>query len=397
MVATINADTTNGVVITSDTSGEIELQANGVTKAKVTANGLQDANGASLRGGSFRNLIINGDMRIDQRNAGASVTANDYEYYADRWKFLAQANGKMSIQQVTDAPTGFSNSLLFTTTSAYTPPSSAVFAISQWIEGYNTAHLKFGTANAKTVTLSFWVKSSLTGTFGGALQNSAANRAYPFEYTISSANTWEQKTITVSGDTTGTWVGSTNGTGLKVIFSLGSGATFSDTAGVWSGTSNIYSATGAVQVVATASATWNVTGIQLEVGEGASDFEFLPYDVQLARCQRYYEKSYNDGTALGTATTTGAQGAQGPQGQTTTSAVGSYINFVTQKRTTPTIVSYDSAGASGKIDRVAFGAPASTGNTANIYESGDKGFIGYSASGAAAHSIRMHYTAEAEL
>ncbi len=288
MVATINADTTNGVVITSDTSGEIELQANGVTKAKVTANGLQDANGASLRGGSFRNLIINGDMRIDQRNAGASVTANDYEYYADRWKFLAQANGKMSIQQVTDAPTGFSNSLLFTTTSAYTPPSSAVFAISQWIEGYNTAHLKFGTANAKTVTLSFWVKSSLTGTFGGALQNSAANRAYPFEYTISSANTWEQKTITVSGDTTGTWVGSTNGTGLKVIFSLGSGATFSDTAGVWSGTSNIYSATGAVQVVATASATWNVTGIQLEVGEGASDFEFLPYDVQLARCQRYY-------------------------------------------------------------------------------------------------------------
>ena len=287
MVATINADTTNGVVITSDTSGEIELQANGVTKAKVTANGLQDANGASLRGGSFRNLIINGDMRIDQRNAGASVTANDYEYYADRWKFLAQANGKMSIQQVTDAPTGFSNSLLFTTTSAYTPPSSAVFAISQWIEGYNTAHLKFGTANAKTVTLSFWVKSSLTGTFGGALQNSAANRAYPFEYTISSANTWEQKTITVSGDTTGTWVGSTNGTGLKVIFSLGSGATFSDTAGVWSGTSNIYSATGAVQVVATASATWNVTGIQLEVGEGASDFEFLPYDVQLALCQRY--------------------------------------------------------------------------------------------------------------
>ena len=274
-----------------DTSGSISISAPSVAGSNTLTLPATTQTLATQNALGVRNLIINGDMKVDQRNAGASVTANDYVYYADRWKFLAQLNGKMSIQQVTDAPTGFSNSLLFTTTSAYTPPSSSIFAISQWIEGYNTAHLSWGTANAKTVTLSFWVKSSLTGTFGGALQNSAANRSYPFEYTISSANTWEKKTITVSGDTTGTWIGSTNGTGLKVIFSLGAGATFSDTAGAWSGTSNIYSATGAVQVVATGSATWNVTGVQLEVGDTATPFEHRPYDMELARCQRYYEKS----------------------------------------------------------------------------------------------------------
>ena len=289
MASTINADTSNGVIITPDTSGEIELQANGVTKAKVTANGLQDANGNSLRGGMYRNLIINGDMRIDQRNAGSSVTlpSNTNYYTIDRFAFTINQASKMSAQQVTDAPTGFVNSLKVTTTSAYTVTASDYFSVRQDIEGQNISHLDWGSSNAKTVTLSFYVKSSLTGTFGGSLKNSAGTKAYPYTYTIDSANTWERKTITIEGETTGTWL-TTNGRGIMVYFGLGVGSTFSGTSGSWA-SSNYLSATGATSVVGTAGATWQITGVQLEVGEGASDFEFLPYDVQLARCERYFQ------------------------------------------------------------------------------------------------------------
>lgn len=168
--------------------------------------------------------------------------------------------------------------------SSYSITSGDIFAIAQRIEGYNIAHLDWGTANAKTVTLSFWVKSSLTGTFGGAFRNEVPNRDYPFSYTINTANTWEKKTITIAGDTTGTWL--TNGIGIRLSFGFGVGATYSGTAGVWA-SSNIVSSTGATSVVGTSGATWQITGLQLEVGEGASDFEHLPYDVQLQRCQRY--------------------------------------------------------------------------------------------------------------
>ena len=286
MATTINSSTSNGIVITPDTSGEIELQANGVTKAKVTANGLQDANGNSLSGGSFRNLIINGDMRIDQRNAGASVTPTNAQYHIDRWRaYLTQAS-KYTVQQSTTAPSGFNYSLLATSSSAYTVGASDYFLLAQTIEGLNSAHLAWGTSAAKTVTLSFWVRSSLTGTFGGAVGNAAGNRSYPYSYTISSADTWEKKTITISGDTSGTWV-TTNASSVVIYWSLGSGSSSSGTAGAWSGT-YYDSVTGATSLVGTSGATFYITGVQLEVGEGASDFEFLPYDVQLQRCQRYY-------------------------------------------------------------------------------------------------------------
>ena len=176
MASTINSSTSNGIVITPDTSGEIELQANGVTKAKVTANGLQDANGASLRGGSFRNLVINGDMRIDQRNAGSAITSHA-GFAVDRYKLLTTAGGSVSLQQSTDAPEDASYSLKFTVVTGATP-SSGVTGITQSIEGNNVAHLKLGTANAKTVTLSFWVKASVTGTYSMSLMNGAVNRFY---------------------------------------------------------------------------------------------------------------------------------------------------------------------------------------------------------------------------
>ena len=235
---------------------------------------------------NMKNRIINGAMVIDQRNAGASVTATTaYPYTLDRWQCGGSQNSKFTVQQSSVAPTGFVNSSLITSSSAYTVGAGENFVFFQNIEGFNTADLGWGTADAKTVTLSFWVRSSLTGTFGGSIQNSATNRSYPFTYTINAANTWEYETITIAGDTSGTWL-TTNGTGVIVRFGLGVGSTFSGTAGSWSG-SNFLSATGATSVVGTNGATWYVTGVQLEVGSTATSFDYRPYGTELALCQRY--------------------------------------------------------------------------------------------------------------
>ena len=237
----------------------------------------------SLQG--FRNRIINGDMRIDQRNAGAAVTAND-SYAVDRFLNQNDTDGVFSAQRDSSAPVGFVNSLKFTTTTADASLSATQrCAIQHRIEGTNVSDLAWGTANAKTVTLSFWVRSSLTGTFGGALGNSAANRSYPFTYSISSADTWEYKTVTIAGDTTGTWL-TTTGIGLRVYFALGMGSTYSGTAGAWAA-SDLRSVTGATSVIGTLNATWYVTGVQLEVGSVATPFERKDYGRELALCQRY--------------------------------------------------------------------------------------------------------------
>lgn len=242
----------------------------------------------SLQG--FRNRIINGDMRIDQRNAGASVTPTAGGVYpVDRFIGAEDSDGAMTAQRDSSAPIGFVNSVKFTTTTADASLGATQFAlVVQYIEGTNVADLAWGTANAKTVTLSFWVRSSLTGTFGGSLRNSAANRSYPFTYSISVADTWEQKSVTITGDTTGTWL-TTTGVGIGVIFGLGVGSTYSGTAGAWDA-SNLLSATGATSVIGTLNATWYITGAQLEVGSVATPFERRPYGTELALCQRYYWK-----------------------------------------------------------------------------------------------------------
>jgi hypothetical protein len=236
----------------------------------------------------FVNRIINGDMRIDQRNNGASVNADaaTNPYTCDRWRSLAlTGSGQFSVQQSTTAPTGFTNSLLFTSLAATSVGVSDAFGFRQPIEGLNCSDFGFGTASAQTVTLSFWVRSSLTGTFGGSLANNSANRSYPFSYTISAANTFEYKTITIPGDTTGTWA-TNNAGGINVWFGLGVGATRSGTAGVWAG-SDFRSATGSVNLVSTNGATFYITGVQLEVGSVATPFERRPYGTELALCQRY--------------------------------------------------------------------------------------------------------------
>jgi len=258
-----------------------------------------DSNVQGDLGISFKNRIINSNMVIDQRNAGASVTipATGGQYTLDRWTAGASQASKYSVQQNAGSvtpPAGFTNYLGVTSLSAYSISSTDLFYIIQRIEGFNTADLNFGSASAKTITISFWVRSSLTGTFGGTLRNDTADRFYPFSYTISSANTWEQKSITITGDTTGTWVGATNGIGLAVYFSIGVGSTYSGTAGSW-GSTAYYSATGATSVVGTNGATFYITGVQLEVGTQATTFTTAggSYGAELQLCQRYYWSNPN--------------------------------------------------------------------------------------------------------
>jgi len=238
----------------------------------------------------FKNRIINGAMVIDQRNAGASVTAGTGNpYTVDRWVSISSQNSKYTIQQNAGSvtpPEGFTYYLGITSSSAYTVDSAEQFLVRQQIEGYNIADLNWGSANAKTVTLSFWVRSSLTGTFGGGLYNNDGSRSYPFSYTISTANTWEQKSVTIAGDTSGTWQ-TTTSTGVSVGFGLGVGSTYSGTAGAWAGT-YYGSATGATSVVGTNGATFYITGVQLEKGTQATAFDYRDYGRELVLCQRYF-------------------------------------------------------------------------------------------------------------
>ena len=242
-------------------------------------------------------------MAIDQRNAGAATANTINGYTLDRWVVAQSTTGKLIVQQDAGAvtpPAGFNDYLGVTSQSAYSITSIDTYYIRQAIEGFNFADCNWGTANAKTVTLSFWVRSSLTGTFGGSLNNAAYSRSYPFSYTINTANTWEYKTITIAGDTTGTWIGATNGVGLNVLINLGAGSTFSGPANTWA--SAVYVApTGATSVVGTNGATFYLTGVQLEVGTQATTFTTAggSYGAELALCQRYLPSLANNATGSG--------------------------------------------------------------------------------------------------
>ena len=240
---------------------------------------------------TMRNRIINGNMMIDQRNAGASVTPSSNTYQLDRW--VCNVGGGFTVQQNAGSvtpPAGFSNYYGVTSTGSQ---SASNFSLRQFIEGFNSADFGFGTANAQPVTLSFWVRSSLTGTFGGAIQNSAGNRSYVYSYTINSANTWQQVTVTIPGDTGGTWIGATNGAGIVLYITYSVAAGQAGATGSWTG--NDYRApTGQTNVVGTNGATFYVTGVQLEEGTTATAFEQRLFGTELALCQRYYYKHTND-------------------------------------------------------------------------------------------------------
>jgi hypothetical protein len=237
-----------------------------------------------------RNRIINGDMRISQRGAGpAGVTSETY--VLDRWNSSAANGPTCTVEQSTAAPDGFVNSLKYTVTTGATIDAGDYSDIRQYVEGLNLSDIGWGTANPKTVTLSFWVRSSVTGTFAVSFVNSAYDRCYPATYTINSADTWEYKTVSVTGPTNGTWLTS-NGVGMRVVWDLGIGSSYSRTVNQWDTVYAGFAGTGVTKLAATTGATFYITGVQLEAGSVATPFEHRQYGQELALCQRYYETSH---------------------------------------------------------------------------------------------------------
>ena len=234
-----------------------------------------------------KNLVINGDQRIDQRNSGSAV-ATSSSFPVDRFTISHSSNGSFSAQRSTEAPIGFQYSTKFTTTTADTSLTGSQRCLYfTKIEGQNAQHLEFGTTNAKPVTLSFWVRSSVTGTFSGSLQNGAQNRSYPYNYTINAADTWEYKTITIPGDVTGTWA-TDNTKSHQIFWSLGMSPDYAAPVNAWVAAQRWGSTTGTTGIMGTLNATWYITGVQLEVGRNATEFEHRSIGEELALCQRYY-------------------------------------------------------------------------------------------------------------
>jgi len=307
----------------------------------------------SLQG--FRNRIINGDMRIAQRGTAAvTVNSTTAQFPVDRFFGQGQStDGVFTLQQSSTVPTGFTNSVVATVTTTDTSVGATQFYLfAHNIEGLNVSDLGWGTANAKTITISFWTRSSLTGTFGGVVTNNAFDRSYPFTYTISVANTWEQKTITIAGDTSGTWL-TTNGVGFRVFWGLGVGSTYSGTAGAWAG-ATYFSATGATSVIGTLNATWYITGVQLEVGSVVTPFERRDYGRELAMCQRYYYRITPGAVArvFGTAYSFSTTGAQ------------AFINFPVTMRDRPTAL--EQSGTANQYEVVSGSAVVSCSSVATF-------------------------------
>lgn len=299
---------------------------------------------------TMRNRIINGAMVIDQRNAGASVTVTgDGIYGVDR--FVCSKGGStnnLTMQQSTTAPTGFKNSLLLTAGTGVAVGSTNYAAMGQIIEGLNIADFNLGTSLSVPFTLSFWVRSSLTGTFGVSFRNSAAQATYCATYTISSANTFEYKTVTIPAGAinSGTWL-TTNGAGVGVFWDLGVGSTYSGTANQLNTGANYFGVTGTTKLTETTGATFYLTGVQVEIGTTATPFEQRLYGTELALCQRYYENSYNYGTAVGTNTYVGRSGAAATAYSSTQFDLSSVIPFKVTKRSTPTMTYLAQSGTLG--------------------------------------------------
>jgi hypothetical protein len=365
----------------------------------VNADLMTTSDGVSSAGlYGFKNRIINGAMVIDQRNAGASVTATNGQYTVDRWRIDASQGSKLTVQQNAGSvtpPAGYSSYLGITSSSAYSVLTGDYFALIQNIEGYNINDLAWGTASAATVTLSFWVRSSLTGTFGGTLYG---GQVYPFTYTISAANTWEQKFITITGSTSGTW-NKTNGIGINVNFGLGVGTTYSAAAGSW-GSGFYYSATGATSVVGTSGATFYITGVQLEKGSTATSFDYRPYGTELALCQRYYEKSYPQGTAVPTNLTNGGYAFASTTVAIANTLTYANVKFAVTKRTSATINTYSFTSSTASVASTAAGTDLAA-NSGAVNIPSDSSFTIYNNSGGnitpATGGFVIHWAASAEL
>jgi hypothetical protein len=420
VTSTTIGNTTSGISLTFDSNGVITSAANvvlsvantqltgtitnaqlgtdAVSNTKIAAGAVEQYFADTGFEAQFRNRIINGDMRIDQRNAGAAVTLTNsaLTYPVDRFGGFDSTDATVTAQRDTTAPAGFTNSVKITVTAADASVGATQRAtLQQRIEGFNVADFGWGTANAKPVTISFLVRSSVTGTFGGALQNNASDRSYPFTYSISVADTWETKSITVAGDTSGTWL-TDNGTGLRIYFGFGVGSTYSGTAGAWGG-GDYNSATGATDLVNTLDATWYVTGVQLEVGSVATPFERRPFGAELALCQRYACSSFPLGTAWGqNAGTAGAFSYIVLVGGTS-AGFGISMPFPVTMRANPTLTYYNPSAANDKWRNTIANADSASGAGVNIRAWGTQ-ITNYQVAGdVASQTCQVHWSVTAEL
>ena len=387
----------SSIVIQGDTSGSITVEAPSVagthtlTLPKATGNIATDA----TVGLGMKNRIINGNMVIDQRNGGASVTQSSASnlYTVDRWQVAGTVNAAFTAQQSSTVPDNFVKSLVLTSSASTSPAASDFFGLIHKVEGYNFADLGFGTSAAKTITLSFWVRSSVTGTFTGTLNNSSAGRCFPFSYTISSANTWEQKSITVAGDTTGTWL-TTNGLGVQIFFALGGGSNWKEPAGSWTSTLCLM-ADGQTDWISTSGATFYITGVQLEQSDNATPFENRMYGTELALCQRYFYKSYGQDTGAVPVTSSGWLGSRHAIAYSVAD-LGCDVRYPVPMRTTPTVTIYHQDGTSSAVYEIITGAKKAVGGT--LYGN-DSGFWHLNSS--SLFTTNYHYyfqiTASAEL
>ena len=345
---------------------------------------------ASNQGVNFRNLIINGDMSIAQRGTSSTGITSDGYYTLDRFILINRTFGTWTQSQSTDVPTGqgFSKSLkMDCTTAQASPGADKRFSINIRTEGQNVQHLKYGTSNAESLTLSFWVKSNKTGTYIAELMNNDASYKHINKsYTISSADTWEKKTLTFAGDTASGFDNDTNSS-FVCAFWLGTGTNYSSGTlqTSWGSLNQANRAVGQVNLADSTSNYINITGVQLEVGTSASDFEFLPYDVNLQRCQRYYTQ---------VATLSGLNGHSFFYGYNTNEAPGC-VMFPTTMRTTPTVTTFDNAGNSGAIHK--FGAPDISGVTVSRASTTGYGTINTSGSFVAGGIYIGTWKADAEL
>ena len=352
---------------------------------------------------SNRNLIINGAMQVAQRGTSATHGGSGTEDYlsSDRWAVNADGGGsQISVDVSTDAPDGFSNSLLISPDASVTTLTGGHrIILKHKIEGQNLAQWGYATASAKPLTLSFWVKSNVTGDVSVVLN---ATEICGQTYTINTSGAWEYKSITFPASATGSLITYDNTTGLSVDMWLVAGPAFQGTYagdGVWTTAANTsYTQASNINLYSSASNTFQITGVQLEVGDTATPFEHpRSYGDELARCKRYYEKSYNQGTALATATALGARSSGGNQAANTTGEVGTYLSFAASKRAAPSVTIYDLAGNSGKTTISLYGTGTTANQTGSVSSIGQGSFFVSRPSGSNATELHVHFTADAEL
>ena len=348
---------------------------------------------ADIRGVNFRNILINGDMSIAQRGTSAS-TASGYQT-VDRFQFNNSSLGVWTVSQSTTVPTGqgFAKSFKVDCTTADASPAASDFLfLMQKIEGQNLQYLKKGTSSAEQLTASFWVRSNKTGTYICELQDMDNSRTVSKSYTISSADTWEKQTLTFPADTTGAFDNdNANSLQLNLYLAVGSDRSSGTLATTWASTTAANRAVGQVNLADSTSNEWYVTGIQLEAGTAASDFEFLPVDVNLKRCQRYFEKSYQMADAPGTS---GSGGSYGLQFGGATANIDASIIMSTRKRATPTLTVYDLAGTSNKASYYT----GSWNNGGSLGGSrGRETYVHVDTNISSSSIVAWHFTADAEL